>query len=193
MMGKVLSHRYGPEDPSETARFSQASELYLELSNLSRRILDEAASAPDYLTLAAPLAFNLNALCALCQIYSFPSNCSRVTATPTTESSEMQAQAVEGVKSVCRSISDLVDRVNESTQLPQDLGRVSPIIMGAMYKAATTYAWLVRESGDESSQLALEAIRHCLRRLGSRWRNAAEYLRLLEAQEFTYAVGSASS
>lgn len=192
-MGKVLLHRYSEEDLSETDRFSKASELYRELSNLSRMILDEATNATDYLTLAAPLAFSLSTLCSLCQIYSFPAMCSRITSSASPESTEMQAQAVEGVKSVCRSISELVDRVNECTQSPQDLGRVSPIIMGSMYKAATNYAWMVRESGDESSQVALEAIRHCFRRLGSRWRNAAEYLRLLEAQEFTYAVGGASS
>jgi hypothetical protein len=31
-----------------------------------------------------------------------------------------------------------------------------------------------------------------LRKLGARWRNAAEYLRILEAQEFSYAIGGAS-
>lgn len=193
MLGKVLSHRYGPENPSETARFSEASALYLELFNLTRGILDEGANSPDYLTLAAPLALNLYAICMLCQTYTCNSKCTPGPEVTTPEAREMQAHAVEGIKSVCRNISDLVDNINEATQSSQDLGRVSPIIMGPMYKAATTYAWLVRESGDESSQLELEAIRHCFRKLGSRWRNAAEYLRLLEAQEFTYAVGSAGS
>lgn len=65
--------------------------------------------------------------------------------------------------------------------------------MDALYNAASTYAWSVRESGDESCQMALDSLRHCLRRLGARWRNAAEYLRILEAQEFTFAMGGASS
>jgi len=47
----------------------------------------------------------------------------------------------------------------------------------------------VRESGDEECQVALERIRHCLRRLGGRWKTALEFVRVLEAQEFTYAIG----
>jgi hypothetical protein len=105
----------------------------------------------------------------------------------------MQIQAIEGLKTVSRSINDFAEQITASTPQPQDLDRVSPLIMDSLYAAAANYAWLVRESGDESSQMALESIRHCLRRLGARWRNAAEYLRILEAQEFTYAVGSAGS
>ena len=191
MMGSVLSHRYGEQIPSEATRFSVALQLYLEISVLSRSILEEAANSSDYLILAGPLALTLIALNALCVTYSCASCAENKTVSP--ESATMRAQAVDGVKAVSRSISEMVERVNNATPSPQDLGRVSPVVMGAMYKAASNYAWLVRENGDESSQIALESIRHCLRRLGSRWRNAAEYLRILEAQEFTYAVGSAGS
>lgn len=190
MMGKVLNDRYGEKISSEAARFSYASQLYQEISILSRSMLEEALTSADYLTLAGPLALNFTALCALCVTYTCPS-LSGESNKLSTETAAMQAQAVDGLKTVSKSISELVDRVNKATPLPQDIGRVCPVIMGAMYKAAASYAWMIRENGDESSQAALESIRHCLRRLGSRWRNAAEYLRLLEAQEFTYAVGSA--
>jgi hypothetical protein len=65
--------------------------------------------------------------------------------------------------------------------------------MDSIYAAAANFAWLVRETGDENYQMALDSLRGCLRRFSSRWRNAGEYLRILEAKEFTYALGSASS
>lgn len=193
MLGKVLSHRYNQKAPSKTDSFTAASDLYMELSILERRILEEAGSSPDYLTLAAPLSITLSALSQLCLTYSCPPSNAEIDRAASKEAVEMQARAIDGHKAVTRSISDLVDHVHGATQSPQDLGKVSPIVMGAMYKAAANYAWMVRENGDESSQVALDAIRLCFRRLGSRWRNAAEYLRILEAQEFTYAVGSAGS
>jgi hypothetical protein len=193
MLGKILRHQYTEKLPSETDRFTAASELHLELSTLERQILEEAASSPDYLALAAPLSITLSGLSQLCLIYSCPPSSTETDGSMIKEAAEMQARAIDGHKAVTSSISDLVDHVHGATQSPQDLGRVSPIVMGAMYKAAANYAWMVRENGDEKSQVALDAIRHCFRRLGSRWRNAAEYLRILEAQEFTYAVGSAGS
>lgn len=193
MLGKVLRHRYNEKISSKTNGFTAASDLYVELSILERRILEEAASSSDYFTLAAPLSIILGALSQLCLIYSCPASNTEMDKAASKEAIEMQARAIDGHKAVTRSVSDLVDHIHNTTQSPQDLGKVSPIIMGAMYKAAANYAWMVRENGDENSQVALDAIRHCFRRLGSRWRNAAEYLRILEAQEFTYAVGSAGS
>lgn len=193
MLGKVVTHRFSEKIPDETERFGVASQLYLDLSVLERRILEEAARSPDYLIQAAPLAMTLSALCMLCLIYSCPVACGQVDKELSKEAGDMQRQAMDGLKSVSRSISDLVDHIHSATQSPQDLGRISPMVMGAMYRAAANYAWMVRENGDENSQIALDAIRHCFRKLGSRWRNAAEYLRILEAQEFTYAVGSAGS
>jgi len=191
MLGKVLSHRFRDKILGETERFSVASQLYLDLSILERKTLEEAARSPDYLAQAAALSMTLSALCMLCIIYSCPVACGQADKKLSKEATDMQRQAMDGLKSVSRSISDLVDHVHSATQSPQDLGKVSPMVMGAMYKAAANYAWMVRENGDENSQISLDAIRHCFRRLGSRWRNAAEYLRILEAQEFTYAVGGA--
>jgi len=189
MMGKVLAHHHGEEIPSETARYDLASQLYLDVSILARKITEEAANSQDYLTLASPLALTFSALCYLCDQYTCPPSSTSVSS----EAAAMQLKALEGLKTVSRSVVDFAEQLNAATPLPQDLDRVSPLIMDALYSAAANYAWMVRESGDESCQMALESIRHCLRRLGSRWRNAAEYLRLLEAREFTYAVGSAGS
>jgi hypothetical protein len=189
MLGKVFKHHWGPREPDQKPHFVQASMLYSEVSALARTLLDETTKSPDYLNLAAPLALAYSTLCVLCDTYSCPKGCTA----STPESAAMQAQAVDGLKTVSASIVEFSDQINNATPLPHDLDRISPIIMDALYSAAANYAWLVRESGDTNSQRALDSIRYSLRRLGSRWRNAAEYLRILEAREFTYAVGSAGS
>lgn len=100
----------------------------------------------------------------------------------------MQNLAVASRKSVSQDVVDFARHI----AVPQT-STTSPLIMDAVYGAAANYAWLVRESGDEDSQRALDDIRERLRDLGSRWRCAAEYLRILEAQEFTYAIGGAGA
>ncbi|RDW73170.1 fungal specific transcription factor-containing protein [Coleophoma cylindrospora] len=189
MLGKVFMNHKADNSP-DTSKFSQASQLYLEISVLARKITEEAAQAADYLSFAAPMALTFSALCTICEVYSCPTSAD-ISKTP--EAAAMQVQALDGLKTVSRSIVDFAEKVNLATQHPQDLDRVSPLVMDALYSAAANNAWLVRENGDENSQMALESLRHCLRRLGARWRNAAEYLRILEAQEFTYAVGTAGS
>jgi len=189
MLGKILSHHYNEKLPSKTLRFGMASQLYVDGSILARRLTEEAGNSADYLDLAAPLALSFSALSTLCDPYSCPTNGAAIT---DPEQAAMQVQALEGLKTVSTSVVEFANQIMAATPLPQDLDRISPLIMDALYSAAANYAWLVRESGDEDSQMALESLRHCLRRLGSRWRNAAEYLRILEAQEFTYAIGSAA-
>lgn len=189
MLGKVLKHHWGIKDLNQKPHFIEASNLYSDVSNLARTLLDETTNSTDFLNLAAPLALAYSTLCILCDSYSCPKSC----AASTPEAAAMQAQAVDGLKTASSSIVEFSNHINNATPLPQDLDRISPIIMDALYSAAANYAWLVRESGDEDSQRALDSIRYSLRRLGSRWRNAAEYLRILEAREFTYALGSAGS
>lgn len=189
MLGKVFMDHKAENSP-DTSKFSHASQLYLEISVLARKITEEAAQSVDYLSFAAPMALTFSALCTLCEVYSCPKSAD-ILKMP--EAAAMQVQALDGLKTVSRSIVDFAEKVNLATQHPQELDRISPLVMDALYSAAANNAWLVRESGDENYQMALESLRHCLRRLGGRWRNAAEYLRILEAQEFTYAVGTAGS
>jgi len=191
MMGKVLHHHLGEKIPIETARLDLASQLYIDVSALARQITEEIATVPDYITLTAPLSLTFSALATLCEPYSCPTGYGSKTASA--EVAAMQIQAVDGLKTVSRSILDFSEQINAVTTEPQDLDRISPIVMAPLYAAAANFAWLVRESGDENSQMALDALRRTLSRLGTRWRNAAEYARILEAQEFQYAVGSAGS
>ncbi|KAG0645929.1 Transcription factor BOA15 [Hyphodiscus hymeniophilus] len=189
LVGKVLNHHHGTPIPSDVLKFGLANQLYIEISILARKLNEEAENTQDFLSLTAPLSLTYSTLCVLCEEYSCPAG--SITSSP--EAAEMQIKAIDGLKTVAGSIVAFADRISLATQNPQDLDRLSPIIMECMYTAAANYAWLVRESGDESYQIALDSLRHCLRKFGTRWRNAAEYLRILEAKEFTYAVGSAAS
>jgi len=191
MMGKVLHHHHGENIPTETVRFEIASQLYLDVSALARKITEEIATVPNYITLTAPLSLTFSTLSTLCDPYSCPSGYG--TKAASAEAANMQIKAVDGLKTVSRSILDFSEQINAVTSTPQELDRINPIIMDSLYSAAANFAWLVRESGDENSQMALDSLRRTLSRLGTRWRNAAEYARLLEAQEFQYAVGSAGS
>lgn len=189
VLGRVFSHHYGAEPSSEntTEKYKAATELYANARALSTQILEQVDAEQDFFSYASALALTFSTLCTLCDEYSCPKGgCKPV------EGSAMQVQAIEGLKTVSESILNFVNHVNANAQVLPDLDRISPIIMNALYSAAANYAWMVRESGGELYQNGLDAIRNCLRRLGVRWRNAAEYVRILEAQEFSYAVGSAS-
>jgi hypothetical protein len=185
-LGKVLRHHLDLSTP-ETQLFLDASEIYLEISALARRITQEAESSSNYLVHAAPMAICFSALCTLCDTYA----CHRPNQSNSREEATMQVQAIEGLKSVSASVKEFAEQIISRTSHSLDVDKISPFIMDALYAAAANYAWLVRESGAEDCQIALESIRHCLRRLGGRWRCAAEYLRILEAQEFTYAIAGA--
>lgn len=65
---------------------------------------------------------------------------------------------------------------------------ISPLILDALYGAANTLAWLVREEGSAECEEAVAVIKQCLVKLGSRWRLAGEYLRMLEEQAFAYTM-----
>lgn len=185
MLGKVLSHsshRWGGPKTVEP-------NLSADTSLLVQTIVDEANKSGDHLNLAAPLALAFSALCTLCDSYSDPKGGVASAA----EAAAMQAQSVEWRKSVSGMVLEFSDRINAATPLPHDLDRINPIIMAALYSAAANYGWFVREGGDETSQRASQSIRLSLRRFGTRWRNAAEYLRILEAQELTYTVGRVGS
>lgn len=189
MIGKVMDHHHGPPINSETARFGLATQLYLDISILARKLTEEAANHKDFLALSSPLALSFTALCLLCDVYCCPdknSTVGKIVVTP--EAMAMQAQSIDGIKTVSRSIVEFADRINEVTSTAEDLDRLSPMIMDCLYSAASNYAWIVRESGDEGSQQALESLRNCLKRLGTKWRSAAEYLRILEAQEVCKCV-----
>ncbi|KXH28553.1 fungal specific transcription factor domain-containing protein [Colletotrichum nymphaeae SA-01] len=76
------------------------------------------------------------------------------------------------------------DDMGMSNNGGRDIGSVSPLILDALYGAANTLAWLLREEGTLECEDEMNVIKRCLERLGSRWRLAGEYGRMLEQQDF---------
>jgi hypothetical protein len=183
LLGNVLVHRHGTSFETETARFAQATTLYINIQALILQ-LDSERTVND-VSLAAPLALSFSILCSLCEPYSCPE---AGYVTTSDEAGEMVTRAIKGLQHAAESVVIFADRLNRSVPEQKDLDRISPIIMDAIYSAAAQFAWLVRESGDQDRLDKLNILRSCMKRFGGRWHNAAEYLRILEAQEFTYAV-----
>lgn len=184
LLGKVLRH-HGQRDVQETEHFQQASDLYLELSDLARILVHQAAMPEEYLAFTTPMSVCFSALSALCDPYA----CNFLGAKPgTPEEAKMQTQAVDGLNTVSSSIKDFSDHLISQTTNNVAIERVSPFVMETLYTAGAHFAWDVRESGNESSQESLDSIRQSLGRFSDKWKCSEAYLRILEAQEFTYAT-----
>ncbi|KAI9744483.1 MAG: hypothetical protein M1818_002012 [Claussenomyces sp. TS43310] len=186
LLGKILRHHYSPLQP-EIHQFQHASELYLEASTMARLLTKEAEESFDeYLVHTAPLAVCLSALSALCDPYACIEH--RSSEPSSGEGAAMQARAVEGIRSVSASVKEMSEQIVTRATHSLDIDTISPFIFDALYVAAANFAWLVRENGDEACAQSLDTLRHCLRRLGGRFGVSLSVLRILEAQEFTYAV-----
>ena len=186
LLGRVSEH-HNTTYPKEADRFAQATALYVDIQALIFKLNEEQSSASTF-ALAAPIGLAFSTLCALCEPYSCPagSNTSSSSA-----ADEMVRKALDGLKASADGVVIFANHLHTKTRT-QGLNSISPIIMDAIYCAATHFAWLVRENGAEDNKEKLEVLRACLKRFGGRWHNAAEYLRILEAQEFTYDVSAAS-
>jgi hypothetical protein len=55
-MGKVLKHHYADSNPSDTAKFALADQLYLDVSKLARKLEEDAEGMHYNLSLTAPLS-----------------------------------------------------------------------------------------------------------------------------------------
>ncbi|APA09844.1 hypothetical protein sscle_05g046140 [Sclerotinia sclerotiorum 1980 UF-70] len=193
LLGNVLRHHYTEKIPSETARFDIAYQLFESCSVLAREVNEEAVASRDYLMLATPLAIIYSAIIALLDPYSRPADGSCSAAT-SSEKGVMMNQAIKGLQDFSQSVVQFAECINSQAQTQQDLDKVSPLIMDSLWAAGQHYMWAWKESRNPQSQEALEIIRNCLRRFQTRWRNAAEYLRIFDGQEFgqfTSALGSA--
>lgn len=185
LLGKIIRHHYHPLEP-EIHQFQHASELYLEASTMARHLIKEAGASTDYLISMTPLAVCLSALSVLCDPYACVMQ--RQNPTNSADESAMKVQATEGIRSVSTSTREMAQQITAKTSHSLDIDRISPLIFDSLYVAASNFAWMVRENGDESCAQSLEILRHCLRRLGGRFGLSLSVLRILEAQEFTYAV-----
>jgi hypothetical protein len=156
------------------------------ITNFASILWKEALGSGDYLSLAIALSITLSALTTLYDPYV----CAGIR-NPYVKPGEINKtrQAVINIKQASDSIQELAKQLVAATPNDGDLSRVGPFVLDALYAGGTNFAWDFRESGNEGSQASLDAIRTCMRKLSGRWGLGHEYLRILEAQEFQYAVG----
>lgn len=183
MLDEVVSHCYATATEMEEASFQSASSLYIDLSGFANDLTQETGTG-DFLTISPSLGVIYSALFILCRRYSRLGEGQEDSVLLLSETaSAMRAQALDGIRTVSSSVVDFSVNLETTTSTAESLGRVGPMIMDCLYAAATHFAGLIREDGDAEGGQALDSLRQCLKKLGTQWRNAKEYLRILEAQE----------
>lgn len=188
-LGKVFSHHHsGAHFETQADRYAEATSLYVQVQAMIELLNVELVATTDQITFAPALSLAYSTLCQLCEIYSCPESSGAIASA---DNSNMVGKAVNGLKEAAEHMVVFARHLDTNLPQPHDLDKVSPIVMDAIYSAAANFAWLVRESGSEDRLDKLNILRSCLKRFGTRWRNAAEYLRILEAQEFTYSLRTA--
>lgn len=176
LMGQVMLHHKDKSSSGEL-RFTNACQLLTKILELVRKIKEESLVSKKLFSLISPLALTYSSLCLLCNPY-----CSSGKG-ENEEQKQMQKQAIAGLETVAVSIIDFADQVNIATQTMHDLDFISPFIVDGIYAGSLTLTRLHRGNREESYQASLGPLRQCLRKLGTRWRIAADYLRILETHD----------
>lgn len=94
----------------------------------------------------------------------------------TSASLQMQVRAVTGLRAIALSVRDAGIELLDFVMLPNNLAKVSPLVLDSLYVAMATLNWLWKEGGEESVAQALGDVKRTLARLDMRWRLARDYL-----------------
>lgn len=184
LAGAVLSHDY--ESSSELVS-ENANRIFNALNDSAISWTADADKSLESLLGASATGLAFRSLFTFCNAYLRASS---------HENANAMNELINGgaLKIAAQNVVKFADNIANAAG--QDLSLVSPIMMDALYSAAVYFAWLMQNGDDEAAHADLESIRQFLTRFSSRWRNAAEYSRILEAklvQDFSYAVGGATS
>lgn len=172
-------------------RTTMVTALTEDLCAFSVVLEENTPSFPDveeYLSLLAPRCLVWSALFLLLDNYCCPEKLGNEPGYPLSGSAKMPEEQFLQVDAtlVVRSISDqahnaalkIMETLEGCLQAQDQLARVSPFALDALYCAMATFHWVLREAGDEMIKVSLENIMQCLRRLGEGWPLALEYLAL---------------
>ncbi|OJJ67674.1 hypothetical protein ASPBRDRAFT_47715 [Aspergillus brasiliensis CBS 101740] len=171
-------------------QITAALRLTEDLGTFSSLLAGEMDSSPNgYLRLLAPQCLTWSALFLLLDNYCCPEKLDNepgyATSGDVKEPDELAAQIQATL--VVRNISDQAHKMATnvmdliSHQLRSDqMGKVSPFVLDALYCSMVTFQWIYREGGDEKARGRLADIEACMGRLSERWKLASEYLALNE-------------
>jgi hypothetical protein len=173
-MIRILNDLSG--DPS--LRFTAAAQLHRTLSALSNLLTGEFERSPT--TLSTPLSLCYAGLLHLCDRFCCTaSNNGNATA----EETEMQGIAIISIQNVAKEVTYFAQVLKP--MMATNLAVVSPLIMGAIYMGAATYAWLAHESGSSDHVASYHTLREILVQMNPRWAVAGEYLKALDSAKST--------
>lgn len=166
MLGRVLKHR-DEEEPDHSARLQEAMQLHSALTALDNHLL-QIMSTDDSTTEAQcmiDLALCCSARLSLYNLYGCnePDSGQRVA-----QESAMQTMALEGIRVIaCERITTLARKILESGEVGLDDS--SPLMLQALYHAATEAQWFIREGLWPEMGPAMELITAALELLSRRW------------------------
>jgi hypothetical protein len=88
---------------------------------------------------------------------------------------ELQQMAIDGFKQIAATFLEFAEDVASSAK-SRGLDRISCLVLNSLYTAGATFAWYVRENGNQANIEALRKIREVLKLLEPRWQVAGELL-----------------
>ncbi|KAI9836990.1 MAG: hypothetical protein M1819_000639 [Sarea resinae] len=181
LLGRVIRH-LNDRTVNRSILLAEATQLERTVRALSLLLSDEFQE--HHTAVSTPMAICYSALMAIYDAYACH-EANDVENTP--EEIGMQGNAIGGLKTMTKEIMILARHLRE-TLAADGTAWVSPLVTDCLYQAAANYAWLVRETHNSENAEALNEIKATLAVIDRRWRVAGEYIKILEANEFTYAV-----
>ncbi|KAI1325749.1 hypothetical protein F5Y16DRAFT_377050 [Xylariaceae sp. FL0255] len=169
---------------------SEASCLIETAFSLSACLANEVLSAPsNYPALVAARSLSYSAIYKIIGAHQ-PDSSSATSPTPSLQETQWanetlatQAMTFETQRKASADVSDMAASVSTHVRTKEEVQKLSPFVLGALYSAGVTFSWWREQGYDSVSITSLELVKKCLLRVSSRWSLATEYLTLLEQQE----------
>ena len=172
LLGRLL-HLLNEQGQESPLRFSEAAQLHRTLEALAKLLPDEVQRAPE--RFSTPIALCYGAIIHLCDPFCCTAHNK---GDHTVEETQMQEIAIAGMKRTASEIFELSGL--QRSIMNDNISAISPLTLDALYMAATTYAWLVHETGSHDYATSYHSIREVLRTMDQRWAAAGEYLKALD-------------
>ncbi|KAK3710452.1 hypothetical protein LTR37_010295 [Vermiconidia calcicola] len=180
LLGKVLRHMDDKHLPIDY-RFGEALQLHRTMRALADVLPDEALHDDPSLqpSLCTSMAIVYSGLLTLYDGYS----CTEHSVQAGQEGGEpqlvMQKESIDGLGEISGRCVTLARKVKTAVD-NGEIGRLSPMVVDAIYQAAANYAWYVRESSDHACSERLFELKELLILLDRRWKVAGQYLFIID-------------
>ncbi|KAI8624200.1 fungal-specific transcription factor domain-containing protein [Xylariaceae sp. FL1651] len=187
---KLLKLQHEPPDHSEATGLIEAA------YGLSTRLQAEVVAQPKrYLPIIPAHCIAYSVIFRIIETYlsDLPRGTAPIPGLQDTmwsnENLAVQLMAFESRKKTIVDMCDVSGNINACTPHKEDLAKMSPFVLNAIYSTGVTLSWLRGESSDSGTSINLEVIKKCLLGLSGRWGLASEYMTLLE-QHGIHAMSS---